>query len=264
MTSTVGSTGPTGAKPRPDASGRVRRFSRAERLVHRTTGWLVLVCLLTAACLYIGPLAQLVGQRYLVSTVHKWSGILIPVPVLLGLFSTELRADLRRLNRFAEYDRQWLRAARHRLMSPGARPAGKFNAGQKLYAGWIAGAVLVMMLTGLLMWFMGFLPFISRTSAIFVHDVVAWAITFVVLAHMRKARADPGALQGMRTGYVDRAWAARLHPRWLSDDPAQDKDRPESQDNKGRLRSHGEGRPESRGKDRPAGQDEDPSTEFRN
>ncbi|MCX4912025.1 cytochrome b/b6 domain-containing protein [Streptomyces sp. NBC_00687] len=220
MTSTAGSMGPTDAQPDPPTT--VRRFSRAERLVHRATGWLMLICLVTAACLYIGPIAQVVGQRYLVATLHKWSGILLPVPLALGAFSSALRSDLRRLNRFAEYDRQWLRAARRRVMSPEARPAGKFNAGQKLYAGWIAGAVLVMMATGLLMWFMGLLPFVSRTSAIFVHDSVAWAIAFAVLAHMRKARAHPEALKGMRTGRVDRAWAARHHSRWRVDDMVQD------------------------------------------
>ncbi|WP_374771895.1 cytochrome b/b6 domain-containing protein [Streptomyces sp. NBC_01310] len=218
MRSTAGSTERTGARPQPDPPGRIRRFSRAERLVHRTTGWLMLVCLVSAACLYFGPLAQLVGQRYLVSIVHKWSGLLLPVPLLLGLGSAALRADLRRLNRFAPYDRQWLRAALRRVTSPKARPAGKFNAGQKIYAGWLAGAVLVMTFTGLLMWFTGVLPFISRTSAIFVHDVVAWAIGFVLFAHFRKARADPEARRGMRTGRVDRAWAARHHSRWRADD----------------------------------------------
>jgi formate dehydrogenase subunit gamma len=47
-----------------------------------------------------------------------------------------------------------LRAARKRLASLEERPAGKINAGQKLYAAWLAGAVLVMMSTGLLMWSM--------------------------------------------------------------------------------------------------------------
>ncbi|MER6165529.1 cytochrome b/b6 domain-containing protein [Streptomyces violaceorubidus] len=218
MRSTAGSTEPTGTATRPDPAGTVRRFSTAERWVHRTTGWLMLVCLVTAACLYFGPLAQLVGRRHVMVFVHEWSGILLPVPVLLGLFSAAFRADLRRLNRFAVYDRQWLRAVRRRRTSPGARPAGKFNAGQKIYAGWIAGAVLVMMFTGLLMWFMGLLPFISRTSAIFVHDLLAWAITFVVLGHMRKAFEDPEARLGMRTGYVSRSWAEREHSRWLRTD----------------------------------------------
>jgi formate dehydrogenase subunit gamma len=218
MRSTAGSTTPTGTATRPDPSGRVRRFSTAERMVHRATGYLMLVCLVTAACLYLGPLAQLVGRRNLMATVHEWSGISLPLPFLLGLLSADFRADLRRLNRFAVYDRQWLRAVRRRRTSPEARPAGKFNAGQKIYAGWIAGAVLVMMSTGLLMWFTGLLPFISRTSAIFVHDLLAWAIVFVVLGHMRKAFEDPDARLGMRTGYVSRSWAQRYHSRWLREE----------------------------------------------
>ncbi|MER6066808.1 cytochrome b/b6 domain-containing protein [Streptomyces sp. NPDC001792] len=216
MRSTAGSTAPTGT--RPEHEGRVRRFTTAERMVHRATGYLMLLCLITAACLYIGPLALLVGRRHLMVTVHEWSGISLPLPFLLGLFSPSFRADLRRLNRFAVYDRQWLRAVRRRRKAPEARPAGKFNAGQKLYAGWIAGAVLVMMFTGLLMWFMGLLPFISRTSAIFVHDILAWAITFVLIGHMRKAFEDPEARLGMRSGYVSRSWAERYHSRWLRDE----------------------------------------------
>ncbi|PSM43259.1 formate dehydrogenase [Streptomyces dioscori] len=222
MRSTVGSTEKTGptVTRQPEPHAVVRRFSRAERMVHRTTGWLMLLCLVTAACLYLGPLAQLVGRRYLLATVHEWSGILLPLPFLVGLMSPSFRADLRRLNRFADYDRQWLRAARQRLTSPEARPAGKFNAGQKLYAGWIAGAVLVMLCTGLLMWNMGLLPAVSRTSAIFVHDCVAWAVTIVVIAHVRKALADPAARQGMRTGTVPHSWVQRHHARWLEEEPA--------------------------------------------
>ncbi|MFD7946624.1 formate dehydrogenase, partial [Streptomyces sp. NPDC059744] len=112
----------------------MRRFSGAERWVHRTTAWLVLVCVATAACLYVPQLAELVGRRHLVVTVHQWSGLLIPVPLLAGLVSRALRADLSRLNRFGPHDRVWLRAVRHRDHRPGSRPAGKFNAGQKLYA----------------------------------------------------------------------------------------------------------------------------------
>ncbi|MEU6840411.1 cytochrome b/b6 domain-containing protein [Streptomyces sp. NPDC046716] len=202
----------------PDTEARVRRFTRAERLVHRATGLLMLLCLVTAACLYLGPLAQLVGRRHLMVTVHEWSGILLPAPFLLGLLSPAFRADLRRLNRFAPYDRQWLSAARRRLTAPAVRPAGKFNAGQKLYAGWLAGAVLLMLFTGLLMWFGGLLPSISRTSAIFVHDCLAWGITFVLLAHLRKAYEDPEARLGMRTGSVPVRWAREKHSEWLHDD----------------------------------------------
>lgn len=220
MTWTAGSPEPTEetAHRMSESPGRIHRFSRAQRLVHRATGWLMLLCTATAACLYFPPLSELVGRRHLIVTVHEWTGILLPVPLLLGLTSSTFRADLRNLNRFADYDWQWLRAVRKRRTSPHSRPAGKFNAGQKLYAGWIAGAVPVMMITGLLMWFTHLLPGIPRVNAIFVHDWLALTIGLVVVGHMRMAYKDPEARLGMRTGRVDLAWARRHHPKWVGTD----------------------------------------------
>ncbi|MFE0192812.1 cytochrome b/b6 domain-containing protein [Streptomyces sp. NPDC059008] len=214
--------------PRPPertaARPRVPRFTRAEHRVHRATATLMAVCVLTAGCLYLPFLAQLVGRRALMVTVHEWSGLLLPVPLLLGLASRALRADLRRLNRFGPHDRRWLRAA---LRRRGGRPAGKFNAGQKLYAAWLAGAVLVMLGTGLLMWFtlpqaLGLVraggtplvPLVWRTGATFVHDWLALALVLVIAGHVGKAYGDPESRRGMRTGSVDARWAAREHPLW--------------------------------------------------
>ncbi|UYQ61261.1 cytochrome b/b6 domain-containing protein [Streptomyces peucetius] len=220
MTSTPGSAGPTAAPTPPPSErpARVRRFSRAERWVHRTTAALMLLCAATAAALYVPQLAELVGRRHLVVTVHQWSGLLLPAPFLLGLASRAFRADLRRLNRFAPHDRAWLRAVRHRRHGPDARPAGKFNAGQKIYAAWIAGATLVMLGTGLLMWFTGLTPLVWRTSATFVHDWLSLAVGIVIAGHIGMALADPEARRGMRTGSVERRWSRDHHPRWLEDE----------------------------------------------
>lgn len=192
----------------------MHRFARPVRLVHRATAALMLLCVASAACLYVPQLAELVGRRHLVVTVHEWSGLLIPVPLLAGLAARSLRADLRRLNRFGPHDRRWLRAALRRDRRPGARPAGKFNAGQKLYAAWIAGAVLVMAGTGLLMWFTGFAPLVWRTAATFVHDWLALAAGLVLAGHIAMAYADPEARRGMRSGSVSGEWARREHPLW--------------------------------------------------
>ncbi|MFI5659555.1 cytochrome b/b6 domain-containing protein [Streptomyces sp. NPDC051684] len=191
----------------------VRRFTRAERRVHRATAALMGVCVATAACLYVPQLAELVGRRALVVTLHEWSGLLLPVPFLLGLVSRAFRADLTRLNRFAPYDRAWLSAALRRR--PGHRPAGKFNAGQKLWAAWLAGAVLVMLGTGLLMWFTHLAPLAVRTGSTFVHDWLALALGIVLAGHIGMAVGDPEARRGLRTGFVDRDWAAREHGEWL-------------------------------------------------
>ncbi|NBE51056.1 cytochrome b/b6 domain-containing protein [Streptomyces boluensis] len=187
MTWTPGSAGPTAATtPRPpEPPVRARRFSAAERWAHGTTAALMLVCIASAACLYVPQLAQLVGRRALVVTVHEWTGLLMPAPFLAGLASRALRADVRRLNRFGTHDRRWLRAALRRERGP--RPHGRFNAGQKLYAGWIAGAVLVMLGTGLLMWFTDLTPQAWRTGATFVHDWLALAVGVVVAGHIGMA-----------------------------------------------------------------------------
>ncbi|RZB20457.1 formate dehydrogenase [Streptomyces sp. F001] len=198
----------------PAAATTVRRFSRAERWVHRTTAALMGVCVLTAACLYIPELAELVGRRALVVTVHEWAGLALPVPVLAGLASRAFRGDLRLLNRFGPHDRVWLRAALRRDKRRAARPAGKFNAGQKIYAAWIAGATLVMLGTGLIMWFTHLTPLVWRTSATFVHDWLALTIGIVLAGHIGMALADPEARRGMRTGSVSGEWAEREHPLW--------------------------------------------------
>lgn len=203
--------------PRADtlpAATAVRRFGRVQRGVHRATAVLMGVCVLTAACLYVPQLAQLVGRRALVVTLHQWSGLALPVPVLLGLASRAFRSDLGRLNRFGPHDRTWLRAALRRDKRPSSRPAGKFNAGQKVYAAWIAGATLVMLGTGLMMWFTHLTPLVWRTSATFVHDWLALTVGIVLAGHIGMALADPEARRGMRTGSVDRDWAEREHPLW--------------------------------------------------
>lgn len=207
---------PAPERPAPERPARVRRFTTGQRWVHRTTAWPALLCVASAACLYLPPLAELVGRRRLVVLVHEWSGLLTPLPFLLGLASRAFRADLRRLNRFGPHDRQWLRSALRRERGP--RPAGKFNAGQKVYAGWLAGAVLVMLGTGLLMWFTGLAPLVWRTGATFVHDWLALALAVVLAGHIGKALGDPEARRGMRTGSVDRGWAAREHPLWEHSD----------------------------------------------
>ncbi|MCX5534561.1 cytochrome b/b6 domain-containing protein [Streptomyces sp. NBC_00006] len=193
----------------------VRRFTRAERWVHRATAALMGVCVVTAACLYVPQLAELVGRRDLVVTLHEWSGLLLPVPFLVGLVSRAFRADLGRLNRFGPHDKAWLRAALQRR--PGHRPAGKFNAGQKLWAAWLAGAVLVMLGTGLLMWFTHLAPLTVRTGSTFVHDWLALALGVVLAGHIGMAVGDPEARKGLRTGFVDRDWAAREHGEWLDE-----------------------------------------------
>ncbi|WP_328721901.1 cytochrome b/b6 domain-containing protein [Streptomyces sp. NBC_00247] len=198
---------------RPDL---IRRFTTAERWIHRCTAALVGTALVTAALLYLPALAELVGRRRLLVTVHQWAGIAMPVPLLAGLVSRAFRADLSRLNRFGPHDRGWVRAGLRKR----PRTAGKFNAGQKLYANVLAGALLVMIGTGLLMWFPRLAPLLWRTGATFVHDWLALLVAALVLGHIRMAVRDAQARRGLRTGEVPRDWARAHHPLWEEENPA--------------------------------------------
>ena len=199
------------------------RFTRAERAIHHVTALLMLVCLVTAALLYIPPLSAAVGRRDLIRPLHIWAGYALPVPVLLGLVSRAFRADLRRLDRFGPRDWEWLRRADRRAVTragPVARgvvPVGKFNPGQKLNAAFTAGAILVMLGTGTILTFPAPWPDRWRGGATFVHDWLFVVIVVVTLGHLWYALRDRGALGAMVTGRVDRAWAARHHPGWLDE-----------------------------------------------
>ncbi|MFJ8936537.1 cytochrome b/b6 domain-containing protein [Streptomyces sp. NPDC102365] len=201
--------------PSPQAAG-VRRFGPAQRWVHRMTAALMGGCVVTASFLHVPLLAELVGRRNLVVRVHEWAGLVLPVPVLVGLFSRHFRADLGHLNRFGAHDRVWPRAALRRDKRDSSRPAAKFNAGQEVYAAWIAGASLVMLGTGLIMWFTRLTPIRWRTSATFVHDWLALSIGIVLAGHIGMAMGDPEARAGLRTGTVDPGWAKSKHPLWRS------------------------------------------------
>jgi formate dehydrogenase gamma subunit len=193
----------------------IERFTRAERALHWATAAAVLTAAITGLILYVGPLTALVGRRNLVKDVHVVAGLTMPVPLVLayaGRWRAAVRADVRRLGR-------WTRADPRGLGSGGGEPrdqVGKFNAGQKANAAFVAGMIPVMVATGVIMrWYEPF-ELRYRTGATFVHDWTAIVTWVVVTGHIAFALADRGSLRGMLTGRVSRAWAAHHHPLWAS------------------------------------------------
>lgn len=193
--------------------GQILRFDRAERWLHWANAALVLTLLATGLILYVGFLSALVGRRVLVKDIHVIAGLALPVPFVLayaGRWRAGFRRDVRRLGRFLTDDWRWLRS---RGRAPGLR-LGKFNAGQKLNAIFVAGALPVMLITGSLMYWNK--PFSDswRTGATFVHDWGFVALFVVVVGHIGKAFVEPTLLASMRRGWVPASWAAKHRPRW--------------------------------------------------
>jgi formate dehydrogenase subunit gamma len=196
---------------------RVWRFDVVERWLHWTVAVLVLVLVATGSILYIGALSTLVNRRELVKDVHVWSGLLLPVPWLLALPGARgraLRRDLGRLSRWYRDDTTWLRTRGRSGRNGRLR---KFNAGQKVFALVIGGALPVLLATGLIMrWFEPF-PDDIRTGATFVHDWTYVVVAVLVAGHILKALAEPEALRSMVTGWVPAAWARVHRALWWSE-----------------------------------------------
>lgn len=190
------------------------RFSPAERVVHWTLSVLMLVCIATAAVLYNGALAVPIGHRHVVELIHVYSGFALPLPMLLGILSVAYRIDVGRLNRFSPSDWRWLRS---RTRRDGSIRVGKFNAGQKLNACLTTGATLVLLGTGIIMYFPGLTRLTMRTGATFVHDWFALGLGLLVAGHITYALKDRESRRGMRTGEVSASWARAEHRAWAEE-----------------------------------------------
>jgi formate dehydrogenase subunit gamma len=200
---------------RPKAEPPLLRFDRVERTLHWINATLFGVLMFTGAALYAGPVSAIVGNRELVRTLHVYSGLALPIPLLLAVLGRkggQLRTDLGRLNRWSRDDARWFRRRQRADVT-----LGKFNPGQKLNAAFIFGAAIVMMATGSIMkWFKPF-PIDWRTGATFVHDWFALGIWIAVVGHIMFALRDGDALDSMLGGTVPAAWAKKKAPLWYEE-----------------------------------------------
>ncbi len=178
--------------------------------MHWSNATLFFVLITTGASLKVGSLATIVANRALVKTIHVYAGLLLPIPLLLGIVAPagrQLRRDLGRFNRWTREERRW--------WSPRTRhdaQLGKFNPGQKLNAVFTGAAIVVMLMTGSIMRWPG--PFSDswRTGATFVHDSTWLVLIIVITGHILIALRDFDSLRSMVRGWVPESWARRERP----------------------------------------------------
>jgi formate dehydrogenase subunit gamma len=201
---------------------RIVRFDRVQRAAHWCNALLFGILMLTALPLYFSSLAGVVGRRALVEDIHLWTGVALPVPLiisLLGPWGSRLRRDLRRINVWTRDEVVWLKALGYKA----PRVVDKFNPGQKLNAIFVGGSIVVMFATGFVLKWFRFFPLSWRSGATFVHDVFAFAIFAVVAGHILLAVTHPESMRSMIKGWVSEKWAARHASAWLAEEKAEAK-----------------------------------------
>lgn len=198
-------------------SATVLRFNRTERAVHWVHGAAFVVALLSGLALFFGPLEALIGHRFGLRATHIGAGLVFA----LAPCAIARLGDWRSIQRdFAEA--QWWNPGDQRFfsrwLSGDTSDIGRFNAGQKTNMIFTLAATIFFLISGAIMWQYFHFDAEMVKNAGLIHDSLTFAILVVWLGHLWFALGNPRtrpSMRGMLTGRVDRAWASRLHGRWL-------------------------------------------------
>jgi formate dehydrogenase subunit gamma len=199
---------------------RIARFSRTERLAHWLLAATFFVMLGSGLALYLPGLSNSIA-RPTAKAWHLWSaaalGIGIVAIIALGDRRT-LSRTARDLERLDGDDARWLLQGPKRYVSGEAPPPqGRFNAGQKLNAAITLGLMIVMAVTGLLLWYGEQDTRFRFAGSVDIHDWASGVLIVLVAGHIYLAVLHPAtrhALRGMTAGDVDRDWAEKHHAKW--------------------------------------------------
>jgi formate dehydrogenase subunit gamma len=193
------------------------RFDGVQRAAHWTIALLFGALMFTAIPLYFGSFFGVVFPRHVIQMIHLWSGLAVPLPILVSLagpWGRRMRADVRRASYWTRDEIEWLRTlGRTRIK------ADKFNPGQKANVIFTAAAVVVLFATGYILQWFRFFPVSWRTGATFSHDLFALAVFVAVAGHIALAVTHPESLKSMFTGTIGEKWASRHAPAWLDEAP---------------------------------------------
>lgn len=199
----------------PPTEQRMSRYSYAERAVHWMVAFGFVYATLTGLAIWsprLYWLAALLGGGDTVRGWHPWGGVLFSL--VLG-FMFRNWAKQMRLN---ADDRVWLHGARRYAVHDDASlpESGRFNAGQKLLFWLQSIAAILLLASGLILWFPSELPRNALLAAILVHPITAILSICAIVVHIYMGTvAVPESLRGMVQGWVRPGWAEFHHRKWF-------------------------------------------------
>jgi formate dehydrogenase subunit gamma len=160
-------------------------------------------------------LGTIVGGLKSLKLLHNFVGLFFVISLVLAIRMWWKEAGI---FVFPE-DLDWIKAAGGYLWHVDKVPeTGKYNPGQKMFFLTIAACGLLMFVTGLIMWFPGGFPveFVRWMYPLHALGFVAIFAFFFIHLYLGTI-GNPGSVQGMITGWMDRPVLKMLHPKWLKE-----------------------------------------------
>lgn len=198
--------------------GYVQVTDSYERILH----WMLALSCLLLCVTGLGMMFQtfnfiglLFGGLKSLKLVHNFTGLVFAVSLILvirmwwkeaGVFS------------FPE-DLDWIKVAGGYLWHVDKVPeVGKYNPGQKAFFLAVAGFGVIMVLTGLIMWFPLSFPAMLVRWMFVLHALGFVTIFAFFFVHLYLGTiGSPGSAPAMFSGWVTRAWVKKQHPKWLKE-----------------------------------------------
>jgi formate dehydrogenase subunit gamma len=199
------------------ANGRVLRYPFHERLVHWLAGFSYVYLLLTGLAFWspwLFWIAVVLGGPTVSRELHPWIGLTFVFATFLmyGMWGGQMHET--------GPDKEFWRALGHyvRNEDESVPSADRFNAGQKLLFWGFFWCGILLLLSGLILWFPHLVPWnlrYLRYFAVIVHAICALLTVGLFIIHVYMGTAmERGAFGSVIRGDVSVGWAKRYHRVW--------------------------------------------------
>jgi formate dehydrogenase subunit gamma len=202
-----------------DGNPTIQRYTANERTNHWITAIAFVLLALSGLALFHPAMSWL----YALLGGGQWTRILHPfIGVVMFVSFMILALRMRAHNRFEPGDAQWLRQIDDVLANREDKlpKVGKYNAGQKLLFFALVVCMLVLLLSGIVIWrqfFSSYFPIgLIRFSAL-LHAFFAFVIIVAIIVHIYAGLWIKGSIGAMTRGVVSYGWARKHHPRWFEE-----------------------------------------------
>lgn len=192
----------------------LKRYNASERANHWIVGISFILLALSGLAFFhpaFFPLTQLFGGPVWTRILHPWVGVLMAVAFLI------IFIRFFRLNLITPADIDWLKKAKNMVdgNDHDMPEQGKYNGGQKMLFWALGVCMLLMAVSGLLMWRSMFHVNTSIIRvAVVVHAATAAVMIGMIFVHVYAAIWVKGTIRAMWYGTVTRAWAKQHHRGW--------------------------------------------------
>ena len=195
----------------------IERYTPAERIAHWVTAGTYVDCMITGLGFFTPYLYWLVAIVGGGATARFWHPI-VGIGFVIANFS--LAPSMAARSRMIPEDRVWMDKVKYYITNEDdlLPPQGRFDAGQKIFYWAMFYGAIVLLLSGIVMWFP---EGISRSwhwvlpVVVIIHEAAALITIGGLIIHVYMGVfVVPGSVKAMTIGYVSRGWAMLHAPLW--------------------------------------------------